>query len=226
MSVYVELIEFWMPEEAISKVGLYLDKLRAHSVSKLNSALLAVFKQVLKAHISVLKDSLEIRPQCPIPVNSRTGFPDAPTLVADARYHSQNLGNRLGLMLKSFGSWMPWLSETVKGCCCGRRQRIRDVKLETMLHHHLFNDPDDQAGLILQVLGGVKSEDASHLEHHYRGQNGQTWARATDQGVVVTVFGQGKINRLSDGEIEIRVTKDEGADFFKREVFYKTLAEV
>ncbi len=94
-----------------------------------------------------------------------TGFPRAPTLVADAKNYVTRhaLKNSSAALIHACSGWVCFLEEKMI-CCCGKNGQ-RSVNLKIMLHNRLA----ETSGSILELqqLVGVKSDDVAHLAYHY-----------------------------------------------------------
>ncbi len=94
------------------------------------------------------------------------GFPSLPSLAADAGSYVKYLKpeGELKIILESFSGWASFSRQKTRCACGGNSFSLRDVFLEIMINHVLA--VQGESVLVKQLLG-VKSDDASHLEHHY-----------------------------------------------------------
>lgn len=123
------------------------------------------FLLALKAQAKILGYLNDEHFNCQVPWDRRVGLPSHPSLVADVLKYVQIFkpDERTKAVLESFSAWTSFAKETIT-CCCGRGWNSRKAALDFMLNH-IFEVKDSK--LVIKQLVGVKSDDDSHLAHHY-----------------------------------------------------------
>jgi len=153
--------------EAIGKIRKTATKLKKELSKQEASKVLPsfAFYILLRAEMEVLLYLNDENLNCQVPWNDwdmKVGLPSIPSMIADARKHRTAEESFLYALLHSFFSWTVFARETLD-CSHGSGPK-REVKDDIMMNYVLSSEDN---ALVIKQLVGVKSDDLSHLEHHY-----------------------------------------------------------